>query len=91
MKIKKPTYYSLRLARSLLKTKVPERAFKGLAQNRLEERLFPFEYLIFREKPLPPNIDRFVKLLLIEGLQGKIRSLSTFFRQLRAKNLKTRV
>jgi hypothetical protein len=85
MKIKKPTYYSLRLAQYLLKTKVPERAFKGLAQNKLEERLFPFEYLIFREKPLPPNIDRLIKLLLVEGLQGKIRSLITFYRQLKAK------
>jgi hypothetical protein len=89
MKIKKPTYYSLRLAQSLFKTKVPERAFKGLAQNKLEERLLPFEYLIFRDKALPPNIDRLIKLLLVEGLQGKIRSLTTFYRQFQAKKWKT--
>ncbi len=91
MKIKKPTYYSLKLAHSLLKTKVPDRTLKELAQNRLEERLLPFQYLIFREKTLPPNIDRFFKLLLVEGSQGKIRSLITFSRQLKAKKLKTQL
>jgi hypothetical protein len=85
-KIKKPTYYSLRLAHDLLKTEVPEEVFKALAQNKLEERLFPFQYLVFREKPLPPNIERFFKFLFIEGVQGKVKSLITFYRQLQAKN-----
>jgi len=84
-KIKKPTYYSLRLARDLLKTEVPEGVFKALAQNRLEERLLPFQYLVFRKNPLPPNIERFFKFWLIEGFQGKVKSLITFFRQLNAK------
>ena len=84
-KIKKPTYYSLRLAHDLLETDVPERVFKALAQSKLEERLFPIQYLVFREKPPAPNIERLLKFLLIEGFQGKVKSLITFYRQLRAK------
>jgi hypothetical protein len=69
MKIRRPVYYSLKLACSLLETEVPLTVLKNLGQGRIGERFLSFPYLVFREKPLSPNVDRLVKFLLIDELR----------------------
>jgi len=88
MKIRKSVYYSLKFSNALLKTEVPEPVLRSLEQKKFEERLLPFEYLVFREKNLPPTIERFVKFMIIDDLHGKISSLTNFYRQWWAKKQK---
>lgn len=81
MKTRKPVYYSLKLACSLLKTEVPLKVLKTLGEWRMGERIFPIPFFVFREKPLSPNVNRLVKFLVIERLREKILSLITFCKQ----------
>ncbi len=81
-RIRKPVYFGLKLAVSLVGTKVPESVLDQLRQGRMEERLFYCENLIFRKEPLPVNKERFIKFMLIDDFEGKIKALLTFFKQM---------
>ena len=81
MMIRKPVHHSLMLAASLLETEVPGSVLRALGKGQIGGKLFPLNYLIFREKPLNTNVERLAKFVLIDGLPGKIQSLVTFYRQ----------
>jgi hypothetical protein len=81
MMIRKPVYYSLELAASLLKSDIPESVLVTLRQKRIEERLLPLHYLVFRSKRLYTNMERLIKFVLIDDLQGKAQSFITFWKQ----------
>jgi hypothetical protein len=81
MMIRKPVYYSLKLAASLLGAEVPKSVLTAIAVGKVEGKLFPFHYLVFREKPLNTNVERLAKFILIDDLRGKVRSLITFCEQ----------
>jgi len=65
----------------LLETEVPGSVLRALGKGQIGGKLFPLNYLIFREKPLNTNVERLAKFVLIDGLPGKIQSLVTFYRQ----------
>ena len=81
LKIKKPIYYSLRLASALLETPVPISILQSLRSSRVEEALLPFEFLIFRKRPLQVHLERLIKFILIDDLKGKKNSLLAFYGQ----------
>ena len=83
-KIRKPVYYSLALCRTLLDSKIPEWVLGELRVGGLEEWAFPIEYLVFCEKPIPTNLERFIKFILIDDLAGKGYALQTFLKQRQA-------
>lgn len=89
MKITKAVYYTLRLAATLLKTEVPVELLRTLRPNKTEAKLVPVLRFAFRKEPLSQNMERLVKLILIDNLRGKVLSLIAFLRQARAKSILT--
>jgi hypothetical protein len=81
LKIKKPVYYSLRLVSTLLATPVPISILESLRSSRVEEAVLPFEFLIFRRRPLQVHLERLIKFMLIDDLKGKKKSLFAFYGQ----------
>jgi hypothetical protein len=85
-KIRKPVFCTLKLARTLLGTPVPEAVLQALRPGGLVGPLLPVNYLLFRDAPIPKTLERLIKFILIEGLGGKVRSLAAFCGQARAAN-----
>jgi len=82
MKMSKTVIYSMKLAESILKTKFPPTVSKVLRKKTIEEKLFPFSYFIFREKPVSEMIGRITRFILIDDFRGKVKALGTFYRVL---------
>lgn len=84
MRMSKVVIYSMKLAASILKTEFPPVMSKVLEKKKFEEALFPFSYFIFREKPVSEMIGRIARFFLIDDFKGKVQSLVTFFKLLKA-------
>ncbi len=84
MRIRKAVYYSLRLAATLIETKVPGEVLGALKPK--EEKLLPLFHFVFRKELLSPPMERLVRFILIDDLQGKVFSLVAFLKQARAKS-----
>ncbi len=85
LRIRKPVYYSLKLTASLLGTEIPADVLLELRSPKIEEKLIPFDFLVFRKRPLSVNVERFIKWVLIDDLEGKKNSLAAFFSQKKEK------
>ncbi len=88
LQIRKPVYYSLKLTASLLGSEIPTDVFFKLRPSKTEEALLPFDFLVFRERPIHVNLERLIKWVLIDDLKGKKRSLAAFFNQRKEKREK---
>lgn len=84
MKIWKAVMYSLRLSEGLLGTELPEAIQRPLGDKTISEKLFPFTYLAFRSTEIPGTVGRIIRFLLIDDFRGKIQSMASFYRRLKA-------
>ncbi|MCJ7773341.1 MAG: nucleotidyltransferase family protein, partial [Desulfobacterales bacterium] len=76
MKMSKAVIYSMKLSETILKTEFPPIVSKILKKKTIEEKLFPFSYFIFREKPVSEMIGRSARFFLIDDFRGKVQALS---------------
>ena len=88
VKIWKAVIYSMRLTKVLLESVLPQPIETALDNKTIEERMFPFSYLVFRSDEIPEMIGRIIRFLLIDDFKGKIQSMTSFyqrFKSLRSK------
>ena len=77
-------YYSLFFAKLLMAAPVPSRVLDGLKPSAPNRILLPGARLLFRDVPVPQVLERYIKFLLIDSNQGRLRAVRTWFRSSKA-------
>ncbi len=72
-------YYSLYFAKSLMAAQVPDHILESLRPRTAIRVLMPTTRLLFRDSVVPQTLERYVKFLLIDTLDGRRRALQAWF------------
>ncbi len=73
-------YYSLLFVHVLMAAKVPSEVLEQLRPPAVIRGLMPAGHLLFRDALAPQMLERYVKFLLIDTQEGRLRAFQSWFR-----------